>query len=729
MMSIHGLVRGENIELGRDADTGGQVKYVIELARALSERDDVWRVDLLTRQVFGKNIDDTYAEPSERIAEGAYIVRIPCGPRRYLHKERLWPHLDSFLDNTLRHIRRVGRVPDVVHGHYADAGYTGAQLARLLGVPFVFTGHSLGRVKRARLLAKGADADKIDARYRFRDRIEAEENALETASLVVASTRQEVREQYELYDHYRAERMEVIPPGVDLSAFHPSEPGDTAPIPDDIRRFLADPDKPVIFAIARPDERKNLSALVEAYGSRPALQQKANLLLVMGNRDDIREMERGSKRVLQEVLYLIDRYDLYGRVAYPKHHRDVPGLYRMAAATRGVFVNPALTEPFGLTLIEAAASGLPIVATNDGGPNDIVAACENGILIDPLDTEAIADALEEVLTDSERWTAWSENGIRGAHDHFSWPSHVKRYLDQLDRLLARRQGAPQVEMAPTRQLTTVDHMIIADLDTALVAEEAEIGALADRIAAGGSRIGFGVATGRQRDDALEQVQALGIPQPDVLFSCVGTQIDYVRRGVTDRSWAHHIDHWWRPDAVREALADLEGLELQGAEEQSRFKISYRVDEEVGPSLRQIKRHLRQRGLRVTCLLSHEAYLDVLPIRASLGLAVRFFALKWGLPAECLLVAGGAGNEKDLLSGNPKAVVVKNHVPELDRLEDHPGIYFAENEGLNGLLEGIEHYEFLDISSHHHDEAVDDPRVGDVSRSAAKRRLSALQAVS
>ncbi|NIV35682.1 MAG: glycosyltransferase, partial [Anaerolineae bacterium] len=74
---------------------------------------------------------------------------------------------------------------------------------------------------------------------------------------------------------------------------------------------------------------------------------------------------RGARDVLTRLLLDIDRYDLYGHVAYPKHHRpnDIPDLYRIAAKSKGVFVNPALTEPFGLTLIEAAASGLPMVAT------------------------------------------------------------------------------------------------------------------------------------------------------------------------------------------------------------------------------------------------------------------------------------------------------------------------------------------------------------------------------
>jgi sucrose-phosphate synthase len=112
--------------------------------------------------------------------------------------------------------------------------------------------------------------------------------------------------------------------------------------------------------------------------------------------------------VLGDLLLDIDRYDLYGKVAYPKHHRreEVPVMYRLAAASGGVFVNPALTEPFGLTLIEAAASGLPIVATSDGGPQDIIGNCHNGYLIDPLNPDDMAAALLEVLRDRIAGRIW-----------------------------------------------------------------------------------------------------------------------------------------------------------------------------------------------------------------------------------------------------------------------------------------------------------------------------------
>ena len=297
-LSVHGLVRAEDPELGRDADTGGQVSYVIDQARALAAHRDVDRVDVVTREVVDRNVDASYSEPFERISDGAQVVRLPFGPRRYLYKESLWPYLEGLVDQVTRYVRRVGRVPDVIHGHYADGGYVGAQLANVLGVPFVFTGHSLGRVKRARLLEAGHDAKNIEDRYKLTTRIEAEERALETAAFVIASTSHEVRSQYEIYDRYEPDLIRVIPPGVDLSRFSP--PGgdwEEPAIASELARFLADPSKPMILALARPDERKNFDGLVRAFGRAPALRAKANLVIVAGNRDDIRSMEAGPKRV------------------------------------------------------------------------------------------------------------------------------------------------------------------------------------------------------------------------------------------------------------------------------------------------------------------------------------------------------------------------------------------------------------------------------------------------
>ena len=192
LVSVHGLIRGKDLELGRDADTGGQTLYVVELAKALAAQPNVARVDLLTRRVHDSKVSDDYACAQEKLSKNAYLVRIDCGPRRYLRKEVLWPHLDEFIDHTLHHVRAVGRVPDVIHGHYADAGLVAARVAGLLGIPMIFTGHSLGKEKQRQLLRKGQTVQGIEKQYNIAQRIEAEEIALGTAEMIVASTHQEV---------------------------------------------------------------------------------------------------------------------------------------------------------------------------------------------------------------------------------------------------------------------------------------------------------------------------------------------------------------------------------------------------------------------------------------------------------------------------------------------------------------------------------------------------------
>ncbi len=699
LISVHGLIRSKNLELGRDADTGGQTLYVVELARALAAHPDVERVDLLTRRVIDAKVDKSYSVEQETICEGANIIRLDCGPKRYLRKEVLWPHLEGFIDRALLHVRNVGRVPDIVHSHYADAGYVGARFAGLLGVPLVHTGHSLGREKFKQLLAKGLKQSSIEDQYNIQTRIEAEEIVLGTANIVVASTRQEVNEQYAEYDNYQPSRMVVIPPGVNLERFHPPTGEENgSDIDKAISRFLDAPDKPFILAVSRADERKNIASLLHAYGQSKALQDKANLVIVAGNRDVIPEMDKGSREVLTELLLLIDKYDLYGKVAYPKHHQpdDIPMLYRLAASRKGVFINPALTEPFGLTLIEAAASGLPVVATHDGGPKDILSYCKNGLLIDPMKVDDIRKKLQTAFADEDRWQEWSRNGADGAYRHFSWPGHAETYLEHIRTLRENQKRKPRKYPAKTR-LATVDRLAFSSLDNALFGDEASMRELMELLKRHGRTIGYGLATGRSLTSAKRALKKLNLPLPDVLITSVGTAIHYCHRGqrlVEDLHWQKHIDYRWEHDALKKIMKRVPGVTLRAPSDQSAFKISYRIEPEYTPSAREIKRLLRNKDLHAKIVLTENRYLDLLPIRASKGLAMRYLAIKWGMPLDRIFVVGDSGNDEEMLLGDTLAVVVGNHSEELEKLRGKHRIYFAEGEFARGILEGIEYYQFL-----------------------------------
>lgn len=206
------------------------MKYVVELARALGTMPGVYRVDLLTRQVSAPDVDWSYGEPTEMLnsrkydnsedergeSSGAYIIRVPFGPRdKYIPKELLWPHIPEFVDGVLSHIIQMSKVlgeqigggqlvwPVAIHGHYADAGDSAALISGALNVPLLFTGHSLGRDKLEQLLKQGRQTrEEINETYKIMRRIEAEELCLDASEIIITSTRQEIEEQWRLYDGF-----------------------------------------------------------------------------------------------------------------------------------------------------------------------------------------------------------------------------------------------------------------------------------------------------------------------------------------------------------------------------------------------------------------------------------------------------------------------------------------------------------------------------------------------
>lgn len=696
LISVHGLIRGHDLELGRDADTGGQTKYVVELARALGARADVENVVLLTRRVVDSQVSADYAEVFEPLSDKASIVRIVCGEDKYLRKEMLWDSLENFSDNVLAYLKSQPRMPDVLHSHYADAGYVGSRLSHQLGIPLVHTGHSLGRNKRQQLLASGIKRSEIESTYHISRRIEAEETTLGTAERVITSTQQEIEQQYGLYDFYQPERMRVIPPGTDLTQFFPPQ-GDEkkSPMAMELKRYLKQPNKPMILALSRPDPKKNIVALIEAYGGSPALQQAANLVIVAGNRDDIQEMETVSKDVLTEILLAIDKHDLYGKLAYPKHHKpqEVAVLYRLAASSRGVFVNPALTEPFGLTLIEAAACGLPIVATEDGGPTDIIRNCQNGHLINPLDKAAMADTLLQVLADKTAWRRLARKGIEGVRRFYSWPAHVERYLSVIRPLVEKTEPITRMNLQ-RRSGTFRKQAIFTTLDLNLIGDMASLVPFMQTMHAHRKSIIFGIATGRSLDDALTTLKRYNIPQPDVLITGQGTQIHYAPNLTEDEVWARHIDHLWNRQAVRDLLKEVPGLTLQPRSNQSAFKLSYFIDATL-TNANEIRQLLLRKEQTVNVIFSFGQFLDVLPVRASKGLALRWCAEQFGFPLEKTLVAGVTGADADMLRGNPLGVVVDNrHLGELADLATIEKVYFSKQPYAAGILEAMTHYNFF-----------------------------------
>jgi len=711
-LHLHGLFRAHDLELGRDADTGGQTTYVLELARALAARPEVERVRVVTRLIRDRRLSPDYARPCERLAPDATIERLPFGPARYLRKELLWPYLDELADALTQRLLAQPRLPDWIHAHYADAGYVGVRLRRRLGIPLVFTGHSLGREKRRRLLAAGLEAAQIDAQYAMAQRIDAEELALAHADLVVTSTAQERDQQYARYGRFAADQARVIPPGVDSSQFFPPQPGlEDGAIDALMAPFLRDPTKPPVLAICRADPRKNIPALVEVFGRSEHLRQHHNLVLVLGCREDPRQLDKAQREVFQQVFELVDRFDLYGQIAYPKQHRreQIPAIYRWASRLGGMFVNPALTEPFGLTLLEAAACGLPVVATDDGGPRDILRRCDNGLLVDVSDLDALQMAIEEALAQPDRWRRWRDNGIEAVNRHFSWDAHAVHYLGealasaqrathQRPALWFREPGeAAAVFPTPAGRPPGLQRLLVLDLDASLAAPDPLSLAELRRRLSGDSSLAIGVMTGRGFKAARQRYGELHLPAPCLWITQSGTEVHFStpQGDLPDRHWQRQIGHQWDRAAVEAAMAELEPRLLRQPEgDQGPFKVSYVLTEPDQGIIPLVRQTLRSHQLMARPHLFHHHFLDVLPLTASKTEALRYVALRWQLPIEAILVEACQQGDGELLRGLSLGVVPEDHDPVLERLRGHRRVFFSSRPQAWGLIEGLDHHRFL-----------------------------------
>ena len=718
LFSLHGLIRSHDLEMGRDADTGGQVKYVLELARALAQREDVDQVDLVTRFIKDKAVSPDYSQVIEPLSEKARIVRIQCGGRKYMRKELLWPHLEECIDKTIKFLKKQ-RPPDIFHGHYADGGYVAKELAKAFDAPFIFTGHSMGRNKREKLLADGLLPGRINKQYAMDTRIFEEERIIEKAGLIITSTQHEIEKQYGLYENFEKGRYAVIPPGIDIETFYPyyNYQFDSEHVPEEIKqariallkelqRFWSHPEKPFILALCRPDHRKNITGLVEAYGTNPELQAIANLAVFAGIRQNITEMEENERAVLTDMLLQMDKYDLYGKLAIPKKHdfeTEVPELYRLCAESRGVFINPALIEPFGLTLIEASACGLPIVATNDGGPVDIVKNCSNGILVDARRPAAIADAIKSILVNDEKWDKFSNNGITGVRSHYSWSTHCHTFIQQLRGVFPglEANGLPGERMKnriferPSfgKRLTSSHYLMITDIDNTLVGDNDSMDRLLEILEHYRERIAWGVATGRSLELTLEAMTEYDIPVPDIVICSVGTEIYYGPDLRMDKGWQQHISSKWKPEQLKSALQVLGFLTPQEAEGQRAHKISYYMEDNP-ENLAEIHRRLAEEKLSCQVIYSHGQFLDILPLRASKGKAIKYLQYKYEFPPSKVMVAGDSGNDEDMIRGQNNGLVVGNHSAELTPLMGKDRVYFSPKRYAAGIIDGLIYYGFI-----------------------------------
>jgi len=417
MVSTHGYVAA-NPPLGA-ADTGGQVVYVLELAKKLAQLG--FEVDIWTRRFERQPEIDI-------VSAHVRVIRAPCGGDDFIEKEYLHGHLLEWCEHALRTIKRRRLTYQFVNSHYWDGGIAGQRLADVLQVPHVHTPHSLGLWKKRQMEADYPQkADSFEREFNFAERIHHERILYDSASLVIATT----PPQFDMLvkDYQQApEKVPMIPPGYDDNRFFPVSEASRQML----RKRLGYEGK-VILAIGRLATNKGYDLLIRAFAVVAKRIPDGVLHLAVGGE----KLGAGERKILADLKRLVRRLELQRRVKFSGFVPDekLADHYRAA----DVFVLSSRYEPFGMTAIEAMACGTPTVITIHGGLFRAVSFGRHALYGDPFDPEDLGIMIVKPLRHPRLWNRLSRMGAHKARSLFTWTGIAQ----QLTSLVEHR-AAPAI---------------------------------------------------------------------------------------------------------------------------------------------------------------------------------------------------------------------------------------------------------------------------------------------
>lgn len=483
LFSVHGYF-GQADVLGLP-DTGGQVVYVLDQVVALEEelllrikqqglnvKPQILVVTRLIPDAQGNKCNQEL-EPVIK-TKHSHILRVPFRTengivRQWISRFDIYPYLERFTqDATEKILELMEGKPDLIIGNYTDGNLVASLMANKLGI-------TLGTIAHALEKTKYEDSDlkwkELDPKYHFSCQFTADTIAMNAADFIITSTYQEIAGSKDRPGQYESHTAFTLPgiyrvvcginifdpkfniasPGADQSVYFPyteKHKRFTAFRPaieellfskvenDQHIGYLEDKRKPIIFSMARLDTVKNISGLTEWFGKNKRLRNLVNLVVVAGFFDPSKSKDREEIAEIKKMHMLIEKYQLKGQLRWIAAQTDKnrnSELYRYIADTKGAFVQPALYEAFGLTVIEAMNCGLPTFATNQGGPAEIIIDGVSGYHIDPNNgdesSNKIANFFQKCKEDAEYWNRISAAGLNRIHECYTWKIYANKVLN------------------------------------------------------------------------------------------------------------------------------------------------------------------------------------------------------------------------------------------------------------------------------------------------------------
>jgi len=482
ILSPHGWF-GQSDVLGRP-DTGGQVVYILDQVRALEEAMhnslleqglDIDTHILVVTRLIPEAEGTTCDQRIEPIAgtRSARILRVPfLDPAgqvipHWISRFEIWPYLERFSHDVERELlAELGGRPDFIIGNYSDGNLVASLLSQRLGITQCNIAHALEKTK---YLYSDLYWRENEEHYHFSCQFTADLIAMNTADFIITSTYQEIAGtgnsvgQYEAHSAYTMPglyrvvhgidvfdpKFNIVSPGADEEIYFPYTESDQrlahyheeihkllyGADGDDKRGVLLDAEKPLLFTMARMDKIKNITGLVEWYAACQTLRDTANLVVVAGHVDPALSSNEEEYEQIQYMHRLMDEHDLDGQVRWLGMYLDkafAGELYRVIADTRGAFVQPALFEAFGLTVIEAMSTGLPTFATSFGGPLEIIEDDVSGFHINPNHGAEAAQRMAEFLVHCQEnpaeWQRISNGALARVSSRYTWKGYAERLM-------------------------------------------------------------------------------------------------------------------------------------------------------------------------------------------------------------------------------------------------------------------------------------------------------------
>lgn len=504
ILSVHGYFGQANV-LGLP-DTGGQVVYILDQVRAL-ETEMLQRIKqqglnttpriLIVTRLIPDAKGTSCNQRLERVSgtENSHILRVPFRTdngvlRKWISRFDVWPYLERYTEDAASEIAaELQGKPDLIIGNYSDGNLVASLLAHKLGVTQCTIAHALEKTKYP-------DSDiywqKFEDKYHFSCQFTADLLAMNHSDFIITSTYQEIAGtkntvgQYESHTSFTLPglyrvvhgidvfdpKFNIVSPGADDSIYFSYSEKDRrlTSLHGSIEKLiydteqndehigtLSDPSKPIIFSMARLDQVKNISGLVECYAKNAKLRELANLVVVAGYNDVKKSSDREEIAEIEKMHALMKQYNLDGQLRWisAQTNRARNGeLYRYIADKRGIFVQPAFYEAFGLTVVESMTCGLPTFATSHGGPMEIIEDGISGFHIDPYHpdeaAQLMANFFQKCKENPEYWVKISDAGLQRIQERYTWKIYSERlmtlagvygfwkYVSKLERLETRR---------------------------------------------------------------------------------------------------------------------------------------------------------------------------------------------------------------------------------------------------------------------------------------------------